>query len=131
MQAGESYLQWSHADLDWNGRYFRLTIPHYISEWAAGWLKWNLADRLGSIPELRGVPVEVTNAVRTTEPNSTGWNEAGEIVIGGFEAPFPDVGELVEAVVEAEAEARRATEEAETNGRAYLQGLRSWLTPPV
>jgi hypothetical protein len=126
--AGEAAqrLHWGSAELEWDGATdYTLVIPHYLHEWPVNWLARHAEGELALLEGCENVVIAISQARRSSDPNTAGWSEPGHITVIHLRSPFPDHGKLRETLSNLVAEAYRASHEAENEAVPFLRGIRS------
>jgi hypothetical protein len=118
-------VHWERADIEWNGKVYRLVVEHFLHDWPVEWLGRNLGYELNLLHGCEGVVASVTFA--QTARDGSGYDAAGVIAIGGLSSPLPDPTEIREAVHAAVADAYRAAKAAEDETAPFVGALRSRL----
>ena len=88
MSAEGSPLLWGKVTYDWDARSgtFTIDVPLNLSEWAASWLRANLAEGLATEAQLEDVAIGVTPSVK----GQSGVERWGSIVVSNVRLPGPD-----------------------------------------
>jgi hypothetical protein len=114
MEDQRARIHWAAARVWWTGKDFTVSIPAYIDPQPAVWIIDNLVGRLPV------GPVRITAAVPGTPP-AAAYKEPGEITIEHLTAPWPNLTELRDLLVQVVNEAYAAATEAQAEATELLR----------